>query len=221
MVSYVPSPRLCRAIIVLLAVLVWGQTVHYGFVWDDHYFITDNPGIRTMKNIPAMFYSRIAEATRPNDFPNFRPIRNVVYAVLFQLGGKPTPQPWIFHLANIVAHTVAALLVFSIAALLFLPAGEGPSRWAALLTGAAFAVHRRHRKSFAGPNRWMTFWRPFSCWLRRGNYYFGRGKRGGLAAALTFFRGGGVFQGIGRAVCGPGFFSLAGLPQIALESVAR
>jgi len=139
--SYAPSPRLCRAIIALLAVLVWGETVNYGFVWDDHYFIIENKAIRSLKNIPAMFYSRIAEASHPNDFPNFRPLRNVAYAVLYQLGGKATPQPWIFHLANIVGHTVAALLVFSVAALLFLPAGAGPARWAALFTGAAFAVH--------------------------------------------------------------------------------
>jgi len=138
---YVPSPRLCRAVIALLAVLVWGETVKDGFVWDDHYFIVENKAIRSLKNIPAMFSSRIAEASHPNDFPNFRPMRNVAYALLFQLGGKATPQPWIFHLASVLGHALAALLVFSTAALLFLPAGEGPARWAALFAGAAFAVH--------------------------------------------------------------------------------
>jgi hypothetical protein len=138
---HAPSPRICRAAIVLLVALVWGATVKYDFVWDDHYFIVDNTGIRSLKNIPAMFYSRIAEASHPSDFPNFRPIRNVVYAVLCQLGGKATPQPWIFHLANVLGHAVAALLVFGTASLLFLPAGEDQSRWAALLTSAAFAVH--------------------------------------------------------------------------------
>jgi tetratricopeptide (TPR) repeat protein len=138
---HAPSPRLCRAVIALLAALVWGGTVKNDFVWDDHYFIVDNLAIRSLKNIPAMFYSRIAEASHPNDFPNFRPIRNVAYALLFQLGGKATPQPWIFHLANVLGHAVAALLLFATASLLFLPAGQAPSRWAALLTGAAFAVH--------------------------------------------------------------------------------
>ena len=182
-----PSPRLCRAIIVLLAVLVWGQTVHYGFVWDDHYFITDNPGIRTMKNIPAMFYSRIAEATRPNDFPNFRPIRNVVYAVLFQLGGQPTPQPWIFHLANIVAHTVAAVLVFSIASLLFLPAGEGPSRWAALLTGAAFAVHPAASEAVCWAKSLDDILAAIFVLASARQLLLWKGEKERLAAALTFF----------------------------------
>jgi tetratricopeptide (TPR) repeat protein len=138
---HAPSPRICRAVIALLAALVWGITVKYDFAWDDHSFIIDNQAIRSLKNIPAMFYSRIAEASHPNDFPNFRPMRNVAYALLFQLGGQATPQPWIFHLANVLGHTVAALLLFATASLLFLPAGESPSRWAALLTGAAFAVH--------------------------------------------------------------------------------
>jgi protein O-mannosyl-transferase len=138
---YLPSPRLCRAVIALLAALVWGGTVQYGFAWDDHYFIAENKALRSLKNIPAMFYSRMAEASNPKDFPNFRPVRNVAYAILYQLGGQATPQPWIFHLANVLGHALAALLVFSTASLLFLPAGEARARWAALLTGAAFAVH--------------------------------------------------------------------------------
>jgi tetratricopeptide (TPR) repeat protein len=136
-----PKPRVCRAIIALLAMLVWGGTVRYDFAWDDHAFIIKNKGIRSLKNIPAMFHTRMAEAFHPDEAPNFRPLRNVAYALLFQLGGEATPQPWIFHLANVLGHTVAAVLVFSAAWLLFLPAGEGPARWAALLSGAAFAVH--------------------------------------------------------------------------------
>ncbi len=137
----VPNPRLCRAVIALLALLAWGATISYDFAWDDHYFIIENEAIRSLKNIPAMFYSTTAESSSSQHFPNFRPVRNVAYAVLVKLGGKGTPQPWIFHLANVLGHTLAALLVFSVASRLFLPAGEEPSRWAALLTGAAFAVH--------------------------------------------------------------------------------
>lgn len=136
-----PNPRLCRAVIALLAMLVWGQTVKYEFVWDDHYFIADNQAIRSPGNIPAMFYSKMAEASDPTLFPNFRPIRNVVYALLCQLGGRGAPKPWIFHLANVLGHAAAAALFFSVAWLVLRPCGEGPAGWAALLTGAAFAVH--------------------------------------------------------------------------------
>jgi protein O-mannosyl-transferase len=187
MVSYVPSPRQCRAIIVLLAVLVWGQTVKYGFVWDDQYFIVDNPGIRTLKNIPAMFYSRIAEAARPQDFPNFRPIRNVVYAVLFQLGGKSTPQPWIFHLANVLAHTAAALMVFSVASLLFLPINEGHARWAALLAGAAFAVHPATSEVVCWAKSLDDILAAIFVLASARQLLLWKGDNGRLAAALVFF----------------------------------
>jgi hypothetical protein len=187
MVSYVPSPRVCRAIIVLLAVLVWGQTVKYGFVWDDHYFIVDNPGIRTLTNIPAMFYSRIAEAERPNDFPNFRPIRNVVYAILFQLGGKPAAQPWIFHLANVMAHTIAALMVFSVASLLFLPVGGGPARWAALFAGAAFAVHPAASEVVCWAKSLDDILAAIFVLASARQLLLWKGENGRLAAALFFF----------------------------------
>jgi len=138
---FVPNPRLCRAVIVLLAALVWGGTVKYDFAWDDHYFIVENQSIRSLKNVPAMFCSRMAEASNAKDFPSFRPVRNVAYALLFQSGGHDTPQPWPYHGANVAGHAVAALLLFSIASLIFLPAGEAAARWGALLTGATFAVH--------------------------------------------------------------------------------
>ncbi len=141
MVNCAPKTRLCLAVIALLAVLTWGRSVTYGFVWDDHYFIIENKAIRSLKNVPAMFYSRMAEASQPRDFPNFRPMRNVAYALLYQLGGAGAPKAWIFHLAGVVGQALAAMLLFAVAELLFGPAGESPARWAALLAGAAFAVH--------------------------------------------------------------------------------
>jgi tetratricopeptide (TPR) repeat protein len=184
---YVPSPRLCRAVIALLAVLVWGETVKYGFVWDDHYFVVENTAIRSLKNIPAMFYSRIAEASHPYDFPNFRPIRNVAYAILFQLGGKTTPQPWIFHLANVLGHTVAALLVFSTAALLFLPAGEGTARWAALFSGAAFAVHPAASEVVCWAKSLDDILAAIFVLAAAREVLLWRGEKRRLAAALVFF----------------------------------
>ena len=182
-----PSPRLCRAIIVLLAVLVWGQTVRFGFAWDDRYFIMENTGLRSLQNIPAMFYSRIAESSHPHDYPNFRPVRNVVYAVLFQLGGQPTPQPWIFHLANIVAHTVAAVLVFSVASLLFLPAGEGPAQWAALLTGVAFAVHPAVSEVVCWAKSLDDILAAIFVLAASCQLLLWKGEKKRLVAALTFF----------------------------------
>ena len=136
-----PSSRLCFLIVACLALAAWGRAVTFGFVWDDHYFILDNQAIRSVKSIPAMFDSRIAEADNPSEFPNFRPLRNVAYSLLYLLGGRPQPQPWIFHLANVLGHAVAAMLLFAVASLLFRPLGQDVGRWAAFWTAAAFALH--------------------------------------------------------------------------------
>src|SRR5580704_4013132 len=114
MEKYVSRPWFCCVLIGLLVLLVWGKSIFFGFVWDDHYFIIENQGIRSLKNIPEMFCSRVADASNPADFPLFRPLRNVMFAVLYWLGGKDLPQPWIFHLANVLWQAAAAMLVFSV-----------------------------------------------------------------------------------------------------------
>jgi tetratricopeptide (TPR) repeat protein len=183
----VPKPRLCLALIALLAALAWGRTVTYGFVWDDHFFIVENMAIRSPRNIPAMFYSRIAEASHPRDFPNFRPLRNVAYALLYQLGGTAAPAPWIFHLANVLGQALAALLLFAVADLLFRPAGETPARWAALLAGAAFALHPAASEVVCWAKSLDDILAAIFVLAAARALLRWNGQRGRLAAALAFF----------------------------------
>ncbi len=182
----VPSPRVCRCIIVLLAVLAWGATVKYKFVWDDQSFITDNAGIRSLKNIPAMFYSRIAEASIPTDFPNFRPVRNVAYALLFQVGGGQV-RNWIFHLANIIGHAGAAWLLFEVAALLFARLGETVGRWAALMVGGAFAINPAASEVVCWAKSLDDILATVFILASMRQIILWRGEKGRLALALAFF----------------------------------
>src|SRR6266496_2886565 len=82
-----------RLYLVLLVALVWGHTVSFRFVWDDKYFIEDLPSIRSLHNIPAMFYRLDAQSSYPAGFVLFRPLRTLHYALLFALGGGKQPQP--------------------------------------------------------------------------------------------------------------------------------
>lgn len=100
--------------IVLASVVVWGHSLGFQFVWDDRQFIQELESIRSFKNVPAMFYRLDAQSSYPEGFKLFRPLRTVHYALLYWVGGKDAPQPWLFHLANLVWHTVAALLLFSV-----------------------------------------------------------------------------------------------------------
>jgi Tetratricopeptide repeat len=129
----------------MATVLVWGHTVTFDFVWDDEFFIRDLTSVRSLKHVPEMFYRPDAQATRPNDFRVFRPIRTASYALLHFLGGKETPQPWIYHLANVLGHGGTAMMLFA-ALTLLLPQWrngftEADTRWWSFFIALAFAVH--------------------------------------------------------------------------------
>src|SRR2546430_5710625 len=126
----------------LIGFLIWGLTIGFDFVWDDHLFITKNPSIRSLKNLPEMFYSLEAQASRTA--PLFRPLRTAHFAILNVLTGKALPEPWVFHLANVLWHIVAAMLLFSVARRMFqwqTGAASFSVRALALLIAIGFTIH--------------------------------------------------------------------------------
>ena len=133
------------ALIALATAVVWGHSIKFGFVWDDKYFIRDLTCVRSLDNIPGMFYRLDYQATRPEDFRVYRPIRTAQYALLYSLAGKAEPPPWIYHLANVVWHGATAMMLFAAAGLLLrrLNPGwtEAESKIWAFGIALAFAVH--------------------------------------------------------------------------------
>lgn len=124
---------------------VWAQTVGFGFVWDDDFFIRDLPSIRSLRHVPEMFYRLDAQSTVPDGFVLFRPIRTAHYALLHLLGGSVVPQPWIYHLANVLWHGAVAMMLFAVSTLL-LPQlhsklTEAEVRRWSFFIALAFAVH--------------------------------------------------------------------------------
>ena len=142
MVRCLSKSWFCCLVIAVFAFLVWGQTIRYGFVWDDLYLVQNNQSIRSLKNVPAMFTSVRAQSAELA--PSFRPLRTTFYALLYAVDGQPAPQPWIFHLASAVWHSVAAMLLFFVA-LQFLrePTGEVSlaARATALLIALGYALN--------------------------------------------------------------------------------
>ena len=143
--KYLSAPWVPHLLIGLVSGLVWAHTVGYQFVWDDRQFIQELQSIRSLKNIPEMFYSLEAQSSYPEGFKLFRPLRTAHYALLYVLPGKEAPPPWVFHLANVLWHSGAAMLLFATTLLLLrrlLP--EQPLerlRWFSLWTALAFATH--------------------------------------------------------------------------------
>jgi protein O-mannosyl-transferase len=131
-------------LVALVTLAVWGHTVGFGFVWDDEFFVWRNQSIRSLTNIPRMFSSLDAQSAKAADFRVFRPLRNVGYAVLYAIPGRLEPQPWIFHLANVLWQVVAGVLLYDVAGRMFRrgkPEEQPASSWPALLIALAFAVN--------------------------------------------------------------------------------
>ncbi len=131
------------ALLTALVLLVWGQSISFQFVWDDKFFIKDLQSIRSLRQVPEMFYSLAAQSSQPEAFTLFRPLRTLHYAILYALGGD-TAQPWLFHLANLVWHAAATLLFHQVLLLILgrkIGEKQDSIRWFAWLGAAAFAVH--------------------------------------------------------------------------------
>ncbi|HTY87075.1 MAG TPA: tetratricopeptide repeat protein [Candidatus Acidoferrum sp.] len=129
----------------LAVLLVWGQTIWFDFVWDDEYFIRDLPSVRSLSHIPEMFYRLDAQATLPDDFRVFRPIRTAHYALLHSLAGREIPPPWIYHLANVLWHAGTVMMLFAVLTALLPRLAGNPkleeSRLWSFWVALAFAVH--------------------------------------------------------------------------------
>ncbi|HEY3856624.1 MAG TPA: tetratricopeptide repeat protein [Verrucomicrobiae bacterium] len=141
--KYFSRNSFCCGLIGLFALLLWGQTVSYDFVWDDQIYITQNKSIRSLANIPQIFSRQEAQSAE-NPSISYRPLRNTVYAILTALGGEAIPKAWIFHLASVLWHTTASILLFLVALLLCERLVGGIStiaRMLSLFVALGFAAH--------------------------------------------------------------------------------
>ena len=90
--------------------LVYGQTLFYGFVYDDHETIEGNPWIRSVYNLPDFFLNK--ETTAPGTHLKeeiWRPIKTLSVALDYGIY-KDNPQG--FHLTNLLLHFFCVLLLY-------------------------------------------------------------------------------------------------------------
>jgi protein O-mannosyl-transferase len=131
-------------LIAFATLAVWGHTIQFQFAWDDRQFIVENESIRSWEQLPAMLSRRGGQSSLPEHFCLYRPVRTVAYAVLNQIGGGPLPNPKVFHIANVLGHAIAAMLLCGVSGALLMRFGgvsSNSARIAGLLLGLAFAVH--------------------------------------------------------------------------------
>jgi tetratricopeptide (TPR) repeat protein len=119
------------AVLVLLSLAVYYNSLSNGFVFDDYAVIVENKHIKDLsKNLPSFFnnsYFKIAAGES-----SYRPVATLSYYIIYSLAGL---NPFFYHLSSVLLHTLNVIMVYLWFCLL--PGG----RFRALLAGLLFACH--------------------------------------------------------------------------------
>ncbi len=143
------------ALVALLALVVYANTLLNGLHVDDQQQIVDNPWIRDPTALGEIFTSGVWDhAGRVSSY--YRPGMFLLYMGTFLLFGL---QPWAFHLLNVTLHVGASVLVYLIVWRLSFQnqdphadPDQGKQSLVAmpsLAAGALFATHPIHTESVA------------------------------------------------------------------------
>lgn len=126
---------LSALLIVSLGILIYSNSLHNAFHFDDMFFIVDKPNIRELGNLPAIWHAH----SHPARFVAFYTFALNYHFHQYQVFG--------YHLFNLTIHLLNALLVWWMVRLLFLTERLRtdplqPSReWVALFSALIFTAH--------------------------------------------------------------------------------
>jgi tetratricopeptide (TPR) repeat protein len=120
------DPRWWFAAVLVVTFLIYLPGLEYGFVFDDHNLVEDNPAVASL---PTAVQHLVTLHV------GYRPVRTLSYALDYALGGK---DPLVFHLSNLLFHL---LVLLALGWVLRETGLTAPVVWIAL---AAFAVHPVH-----------------------------------------------------------------------------
>ncbi|PYU21121.1 MAG: hypothetical protein DMG32_21375 [Acidobacteria bacterium] len=169
-----PNESLLVGMILAFTALLYAPTLRFGFVYDDHLQIVQNPLVHSWRFVPEVFRSHVWEALDPGDAGNYyRPLNVLWFRINDALFGL---RPVAWHATAILLHVVAVWLVYILvrrlsgkllvalfAALLFAVhpmrhevvgwiSGTTESLWSVLFL-LAFLAYLRSREGA----RWMVF----------------------------------------------------------------
>ena len=101
------SPRLLIVLLILIITLVYSNSLHGDFIYDDIYDILDNPSIQKLMPLKELFMANWnGKLTLLS-----RPVVNLSFAISYAMGGF---KPFYFHLFNLLIHVFAGMALFGI-----------------------------------------------------------------------------------------------------------
>jgi tetratricopeptide (TPR) repeat protein len=127
------------ALVFLVPVLVFANTLSNDFTWDDRYVLLENPYVRELSHVPSYFASSKPQASY--DMKAYRPLRQTMFALEYQLWGL---DPAGYHGTNVLLHGLVCV------ALLWLLRVLGIGLAFALPAALIYSVHPVHTDVVAG-----------------------------------------------------------------------
>jgi tetratricopeptide (TPR) repeat protein len=162
--------------LVLFATGVYANTLRNGFALDDIHIILNNPMIRSLGDVPALF---AADYLEPLDSRYYRPLTMTSYALSYAAGGA---QPVGYHVVNVLLHALNSLLVL---ALFRCITTDRSVAAAGAFLFAAHAVHSEVVANATGRGELLSsglFLTSLLCYVRSGGLPSGRLLGTGLLA---------------------------------------
>ncbi len=101
------KPRWHLVIIFLVGFLLYFPSLFGQFIWDDEDFVYANRYVQQFEISNLFTHSLTSGRDKESNY--FRPVQGTIYAATYQAVG---PNPFWFHLLNILAHTGAACAIF-------------------------------------------------------------------------------------------------------------
>jgi tetratricopeptide (TPR) repeat protein len=133
------SIKILIPLLLLIALLCYGNILLNGFVYDDDQQILQNPYVKSWHYLPQIFgttvWSFVGQAGGTN---YYRPLMTLSFLVLWQVFG---PLPFGFHLFSILVNALVVFLVFDVGCRLF------NDRRIAWIGALIFAVHPIHTEA--------------------------------------------------------------------------
>lgn len=152
-VSFKNNPKLHKIIIVLLAFIVYANTLGHNYAQDDAIVIYDNMFTQKgIQGIPGLlshdtFYGFFKEEGKANlvSGGRYRPLTPMMFAVEWQLFGR---NPFINHLVNVLLYALLGLITYLTLALLF-KSKSTSGLFFTFLASALYITHPLHTEVVA------------------------------------------------------------------------
>ena len=133
--------RYYPAVVVGIAIVTYIATLRFGFVYDDHQQIVNDPLIRSWHNLPLLFKTDVWRFWHPAMVGNYwRPLFMVWLLLNYKTFGLAA-MGW--HLSSVLVHALAACLCYQFTKRIT------QNSFVALATGVVFAVHPVHLETVA------------------------------------------------------------------------